>query len=99
MRATAKINEFALAIERNFFVPGDSFDNFGFVMFTLALKERDGLGPVPNFACDFLVAVDDFMHASFYFFQILGDEWLIAGEVVKKTILDVGTDGDLGFRK
>ena len=97
MRTAAKVDELALPVQRYRFVIGDRGDDFGFVFLADAAEKVDGLLPVPNFANDRLVAIDDLAHAFFDDREIVLGEGLFAGEVVVEAVLDRGADGHLRF--
>ena len=72
MRPPAKVDEIALTIERDLLIAGDSFDDFGFVMFAFVLEKLDRFIPVPDLAGDRLVPFYVFFLVFFVLFQFFG---------------------------
>jgi hypothetical protein len=98
VRADAKIEPVALAVDRDLLVPGQGGDVLGLVLLARLLEVADRLVPVPDLARDRLVALDDLVHARLDLLQVLGREGLGAGEVVVEAVLDSRPEGHLGAR-
>ncbi len=95
VRPQAQVLPLALAIDRDRLALGQVGDDLGLVGLADRLEVGDGLGAVPDFAHDLLVAVDDLLHALFDLGQIIQAERRLAGEVVIEPVLDGRADRDL----
>ena len=95
MRPAAQIDEFALAVQADFFARRNRADDFSFVVFALRLEKSDRLVATPDFARDWLVFFRQFRHFVFNRDQILGCERALVSKVVVKTVLNHRPDGHL----
>ena len=98
MRSPAKVDKFALPVERDRLSLRDSANNLGFIGFPCLLKELDCLVAIPYFANDSFIPADDLTHPLFYAFQILRCERRVASKIVVKAVFDRRTDRHLRFR-
>ena len=88
MRSKAKVDEFALPIERQRFVLRDILDYLCFVLLADASKEFHRFVALPFLALNGFVPIDDFLHALFDDEQILRRKRFFACEVVIEAVLD-----------
>ena len=96
MRPAAQIVPVAMTIDRDIFIRGNAFDQFGLVVFADVLEMLHRLVARPDFAPGGPRLFDDLVHLGFDLGQVFGRERLGAGEVVIEAVLDRRADGDLG---
>ena len=100
MRATAKVNELAIAVEADVRTGlrelGDEVRLHEVAIF---VELGEGLLTRLVLADKLLVARDDFGHLLFNDDQIVGGEWLLAVEVVEKACVGGRAVAELGLRK
>ena len=82
--ATAKIDEFALAVKRDVFVRWNRCDDLGLVMLADRLEEFHGLVARPHLAHHRQIALRKFGHAQFDPLQIFRRKGPFVGEIVMK---------------
>ena len=99
VRAAAKIDPLALAVETDRLVRGDAGDDLGFVVLTEALEKRHGVVTRHFAARHREIGLGEFAHLGFDGDQIFGRERPLVGEVVIEAVFDHGPDGHLRIRK
>ena len=98
VRATAEVDEIALAVQANLLVFRNGGDDLGLVLLAHALEQLDGVVAAQHFPRDLLVFLGEFAHLLFNGNKVIGREGALVGEVVVKAVLDDRTDGDLRVR-
>ena len=98
MRPTAKIEPFALTIDRDVFVMGQALDQLRLVFLAHVREFADRVVAVPDFAEKGLVGGNDVTHPRLDLFQIVWRKRLIAGKIVIEPVLDRRANGDLRAR-
>ena len=100
MRAGAKIHEFAILVERNFFALGDVGETAEFVALLAArLDDLDGFLAGDFFAVEALVFIGDLFHLGLEFYEVIGGEFVVEIDVVVEPGVRGRTDVELGIRK
>ena len=98
MRACAKVNKFALAIEGNNFALGKILDKLDLVRLVSFFHKGDGFLSRKGEALDFFVLFDDFFHFRFKLFKNIGSEGLVGIKIVIESFFNSGAYGKLDFR-
>ncbi len=99
MRATAKIEPFALIVDLKILAFRDRIDELNLVALAFIGKNLLGLLTRPNLLGERLVALNDFAHLLFDHRQVIRRERFITREVVIKAILDDWADRYLRSRE
>lgn len=95
MGPATQVEEIALLVDADGFALGQVTNDFRFVGFALALKERNRVIPIPHLAGDGLATVDDLVHARFDTLEIFRGERVVSRKVVEEAVLDIGSDRHL----
>src|SRR5262249_29271582 len=96
VRAAAKVEPLALAIDFDLLVFRDGVDQLDLEQLALVAEYALGLLARPDLFAEGFVAGDDFAHLLLDGGEIFRSERLVAEEVVIKAVLDHRADGDLG---
>jgi hypothetical protein len=97
--APAQVFKIAFAVQADFLIGRDAGNDFGLVMLAQASEIGHRLVTRQHPAHHRLILVGQLAHAFFNGHQVFGRERTAVGEIVIKTVVDHGTDGDLRFRK
>ena len=93
------IGKIALGIQRHIFPGRNGGDDLRLVMLAYVLEMRHRFIAWQHFARNRQIALGQFRHALFYCSQIIRREWPRKSKIVKKTILNYRSNGDLSARK
>ena len=95
MRASAEVDEVALAVERDLLARRNAGDDLGLVMFTHRLEQAHSGITVHDFSGDGLILAGQLAHLRLDGGKILWSQRAFVREVVIKAVVDDGADGDL----
>ena len=98
VRAAAEIEPVALLVDFYLLVRGDGVDQLDLEQLALVAKGFLRLVARPDLLGEGFVAGDDLAHLLFDGGEVFRREWLVAEEVVIKTVVDHRPDGDLCSR-
>ena len=99
VRAAAKVDEIALAVQRDVLARRDRGDDLGLVVLADALEEVHCLVARPHLAMHGNLALRDLAHALLDRLQVLGGEGALVREVVVEAVVDHRPDRHLGVGK
>jgi len=95
VRATAKVDEIAFAVERNLLIGGNGANQLGLVFFTEIEEELDRIVARPYFPCYRNILLGQLSHALFDRHQVFRGKRTLVGEVVIEAVFDDRSNGDL----
>ncbi len=99
MRAAAEVVPVAVIVDPDLLIRRQILDDLRLVLFTEPQEVGHSFVAVPNSAPRRQVLLDKLSHLGLDARQVFGREWLVAGEIIEESVLDVRADRDLRARE
>ena len=97
VRATAKVDEIAFAVERHILISGNGGDQFSLVLLANAEEKLYGIVAVPHFTRHRDITLGEFAHALFDGGQVFRRKRTREREIVVEAVVDRRANGHLCF--